>query len=213
MSFVPPSHRYFAPAPTAYNASHALYELTGAPAVPPRYAMAFMATYCTSVALPGQVAQRRGPADGNMGLLCVSAGFSRSSSPSFSQHGPLMPHHTRGLQVSPRPAACQAPRHASNAQRLVAPASTMQQVEGNMTQFREQDYPIDSFIMARAAANHASRSSPPSRAAVTNDHHPLSPVALPPPLGLRLVRTRPLRPIRRTGRLQLRRLWLQSKVE
>jgi hypothetical protein len=25
----------------------------------------------------------------------------------------------------------------------------MQEVEGNMTQFREQDYPIDSFVMVR----------------------------------------------------------------
>lgn len=36
---------YLAPAPTPHDYTRALYQLTGAPAVPPKYAMGFMATY------------------------------------------------------------------------------------------------------------------------------------------------------------------------
>ena len=36
---------YLSPTPSGYDFIKALYELTGAPAVPPRHGMAFMATY------------------------------------------------------------------------------------------------------------------------------------------------------------------------
>jgi alpha-glucosidase (family GH31 glycosyl hydrolase) len=39
------SFRYLAPAPKGYDFTRVLYDLTGAPAVPPRHGMAFMATY------------------------------------------------------------------------------------------------------------------------------------------------------------------------
>ena len=36
---------YLAPAPSGYDFYRAYFELTGAPAIPPRYAFGFMATY------------------------------------------------------------------------------------------------------------------------------------------------------------------------
>jgi len=74
-----PSPRYLGPAAQGHDFTSALYSLTGMPAVPPRHALGFMATYW---------------------------GY-----------------------------------------------DSMQEVEGNMTRFRAEGYPIDSFIMVRSAVS------------------------------------------------------------